>query len=312
MKLKNGNISQDLDRWTKAYFNHIKTLSYSNNTFLLYERILLEFIEYSLDYQDEMQINDIKTLFIVNFLDYLEKRSKNVEKLSKKTKLTYLRIISSFFTFINDNNDDFYQFNFNLSKIKFRTEKAEEKIEYLNENEITNLLNVLEREKVRKDDYNSYRNALLIKLMLFAGLRISEALNVKLCDFISDDEEVIRISIFAKGGKEQFAYIKDSEINDELEYFKEHLNTDDFIMKTTNNKILNRSNAFIIINRIYAKALIAKKGLHLLRHTFAMRLTNKGTNLVFIQKLLRHSDIKTTTIYAKADKENTKKALMNI
>lgn len=91
MKLKKGNISQDLERWVRAYFNHMKTLSYSNNTILLYERILLEFVEYSLDFQDEMQINDIKTLFIVNFLDFLEKRSKNVEKLSKKNKINIFK-----------------------------------------------------------------------------------------------------------------------------------------------------------------------------------------------------------------------------
>ncbi|HFP7627354.1 TPA: hypothetical protein ACHDU8_001780 [Campylobacter jejuni] len=58
----------------------------SNNTFLLYRRILLEFVEYSLDYQDEMQINDIKTTFLVNFLNYLENNSKNGNKLSKKNK----------------------------------------------------------------------------------------------------------------------------------------------------------------------------------------------------------------------------------
>ncbi|EAJ8580220.1 site-specific integrase, partial [Campylobacter jejuni] len=61
-------------------------LSYSNNTFLLYRRILLEFVEYSLDYQDEMQINDIKTTFLVNFLNYLENNSKNGNRLSKKNK----------------------------------------------------------------------------------------------------------------------------------------------------------------------------------------------------------------------------------
>ncbi|ECJ8322708.1 hypothetical protein FP680_07395, partial [Campylobacter jejuni] len=63
-----------------------QALSYSNNTFLLYRRILLEFVEYSLDYQDEMQINDIKTTFLVNFLNYLENNSKNGNKLSKKNK----------------------------------------------------------------------------------------------------------------------------------------------------------------------------------------------------------------------------------
>ncbi|ECC0930665.1 hypothetical protein FM159_08345, partial [Campylobacter jejuni] len=53
---------------------------------LLYRRILLEFVEYSLDYQDEMQINDIKTTFLVNFLNYLENNSKNGNRLSKKNK----------------------------------------------------------------------------------------------------------------------------------------------------------------------------------------------------------------------------------
>ncbi|ENR2128563.1 hypothetical protein ACEUX1_001620 [Campylobacter jejuni] len=86
MKLKNTTISEDLERWIEAYLKHIQALSYSNNTFLLYRRILLEFVEYSLDYQDEMQINDIKTTFLVNFLNYLENNSKNGNKLSKKNK----------------------------------------------------------------------------------------------------------------------------------------------------------------------------------------------------------------------------------
>ncbi|EKI6016907.1 TPA: hypothetical protein R2A65_001462 [Campylobacter jejuni] len=65
---------------------HIQALSYSNNTFLLYRRILLEFVEYSLDYQDEMQINDIKTTFLVNFLNYLENNQKMAINYQKKQK----------------------------------------------------------------------------------------------------------------------------------------------------------------------------------------------------------------------------------
>ncbi|TNB54811.1 recombinase XerC, partial [Campylobacter helveticus] len=41
---------------------------------------------------------------------------------------------------------------------------------------------------------------------------------------------------------------------DELDYFKEYLKESNYIMQTHNGKLLNRSNAFIIINRIYAKA----------------------------------------------------------
>ena len=172
-----------------------------------------------------------------------------------------------------------------MKKIRFRTEKSEEKLNYLNENEIIRLNNVLEKEKAKKEVYNSFRNSLLIKLMLYGGLRISEALNVKLCDF--------------------------EEVDDELEYFKENIQDSDYIMQTSTGKHLNRSNAFLIVNNIYAKALISKKGLHLLRHTLAMRLTAKGTNLVVIQKILRHANLNTTTIYAKATNDTIKAALLN-
>ncbi|TBR80903.1 recombinase XerC [Campylobacter novaezeelandiae] len=310
MKLKNTTINEDLERWIEAYLKHIQVLSYSNNTFLLYRRILLELVEYSLDYQDEMSISDIKTTFLVNFLNYLENNAKNSNKLSKRTKMTYLRVLTSFFSFISDNNDDLFIFSFDMKKIRFRTEKAEEKLNYLNENEIIRLNNVLEKEKSKKEIYNSFRNALLIKLMLYGGLRISEALNVKLCDFEEVDDNILKISIIGKGGKEQFAFIKKEEVSDELEYFKENIQSNDHIMKTSTGKHLNRSNAFLIVNKIYAKALINKKGLHLLRHTLAMRLTAKGINLVVIQKILRHANLNTTTIYAKATNDTIKNALL--
>lgn len=313
MKLRNDNFLENLDLWLDRYFSHFKDLNYSNNTILLYRRILNEFREYSLDFQDEMAFKDIKTSYILNFLGYLENKSKNInKKLSKKTKLTYIRAITSFFSFINDNNDELLEFSFNFSKLSLRNEKREEKLEYLNEDEIQRLLNVIERLKVKKEDYASFRNAFLIKLMLYGGLRISESLKVRLEDFCEDEEDMLKIRILAKGGKEQFAYVKKEYVSDELEYFTSCLKDKDYIMQTSTGKLLNRSNAFIIINRIYAKALISKRGLHLLRHTLAMRLTSQNVNLVVIQKILRHSNMQTTTIYAKANNEMVRKALGNL
>jgi site-specific recombinase XerD len=48
------------------------------------------------------------------------------------------------------------------------------------------------------------------------------------------------------------------------------------------------------------KAKINKPvGIHGLRHSYATHLMEYGTDMVFIQKLLGHKDIKTTEIYAK-------------
>ena len=145
--------------------------------------------------------------------------------------------------------------------------------------------------------------------MLYAGLRISEALNVILDDFSLENENMFKISIIGKGVKEQYAYIKKDLIQEELEFFYENIKPDELIMKTKNNAKLDRSSAFIIVNRIYEKAFIRKQGLHLLRHTLAMRLTERGVNLVVIQKILRHTDIKTTTIYAKVTTKSIDEAL---
>lgn len=78
-------------------------------------------MEYLLDYQDEMQINDIKTTFLINFLNYLENNLKNTNKLSKRTKITYLRVLTSFF--ISDNNDDLFLFNFDMKKLGLKLKK---------------------------------------------------------------------------------------------------------------------------------------------------------------------------------------------
>ena len=309
MKLTNDDFLGDLELCANEYFKHIIALSYSNNTISLYKRIISQFLIYSSNFQEKMRIKNIKTAYIVNFLDFLEKNSKNANVLSKKTKNTYLRVLSSFFNFISENNDNLYNFSFNFSKLKLKTNKAEEKLSYLNENEEKRLILYLDREKSKKNTYNAFRNSFLIKLMLYAGLRISEALNVKLDDFSLENENMFKISIIGKGIKEQYAYIKKDLIQEELEFFYENIKPDELIMKTKHNTKLNRSSAFIIINRIYTKAFIKKQGLHLLRHTLAMRLTEKGVNLVVIQKILRHTDIKTTTIYAKATTKSIDEAL---
>lgn len=118
--------------------------------------------------------------------------------------------------------------------------------------------------------------------------------------------------MLAKGSKEQNAYIDKAKIADELDYFKNvsKLNLNELIMKTQNSTPPHRTNAFVIINRLYDRALIKKRGLHLLRHTLAMRLTQKGVSVLVIQKILRHSNIATTTIYAKATPRNIANALI--
>jgi integrase/recombinase XerD len=57
------------------------------------------------------------------------------------------------------------------------------------------------------------------------------------------------------------------------------------------------------------KAGLDKKGLHIYRHTCAMQLYRKSKDILVTKEKLRHSDIKTTMIYAKAEKNDIAKAM---
>lgn len=314
MTLQTNNFINDLERWAKAYKNQIAALSYSPNTIELYSRAINQFIEYSLQYQEEVTMRDIKSIYITSFLSHLEeearfagKKIKNGMYLSKSTKSTYLKAVKGFFSFISDNNDDLYTYDRYFKNIKVAdSSKSEEKIIYLTEDEIGRLLNVLEKEISKKGTYGAFRNSFLVKLLLYAGLRISEALHLKIDDFKEgEDVKIYKINIYGKGGKTQAAFILKSHIEEELEYFKNILEGSNFIMQTKNGNKWNRSNAFEVVNNLYLKAQIYnKKGLHLLRHTLAMRLTLRNVNPIVIKKILRHSNIATTTVYARATEES--------
>jgi integrase/recombinase XerD len=64
-----------------------------------------------------------------------------------------------------------------------------------------------------------------------------------------------------------------------------------------------------VLQRAKVKAGITQPGnMHMLRHSFATHLLDKGIDVVFIQKLLGHNDIKTTLKYLHV----TNKDLVNI
>ena len=66
---------------------------------------------------------------------------------------------------------------------------------------------------------------------------------------------------------------------------------------------LSPGNVSDIVVRACKRAGIARVGAHRLRHTVASELLSRGAGLVEIGQLLRHQDFRTTTLYAKVDRQ---------
>ncbi len=316
MRLQLGDIENDYKRWLKSYMRHLKYKDASKNTIEVYTRILhklLEFIEYQ---SLALILQDMDKEFFLDFIEYTEENSKN-HHFSKKTKQLYISVLKSFFIYISDNNDKLYTFE-NEFKISIKSSKKITKVKYLTDEEVTNVIEHLEYMKGNRGSYYDYIYALGIKLMLYGGLRVSEVLNLKLNDFsISDltDEEgnkdIYEIHLQeTKSGEEQTALIKIEDIKEELDYFKSLLIINDSIFKSkTKNTLIHRSNFYVSVKKIMYKAGLVKKGLHIYRHTCAMQLYRKSKDILVTKEKLRHSDIKTTMIYAQAEKSDVANAM---
>ena len=316
MRLQLGNIQSDYQRWLKSYMRHLKYKDVSKNTLDVYTRILHK-LQLFIDEQNlAKMMQDMNKEFFLDFIEHSEENSKNGH-FSKKTKQLYVSVLKSFFVYISDNNDEFYTYE-NEFKIAPKGVNKGKKVKYLTDNEVYRVIDHIDDMRLNRGTYYDHIYALGIKFMLFGGLRISEVLSLRLSDItISDltdgqgNRDIYEIHLQeTKSGEEQTALIKIEDIEEELDYFRDRLDDDSHIfISKTKNTLIHRSNFYVSVKTIMQKAGLNKKGLHIYRHTCAMQLYRKSKDILVTKEKLRHSDIKTTMIYAQAEKSDVANAM---
>ena len=316
MQLELGNIESDYQRWLKSYLRHLKYKDSSKNTLEVYTRILHKLLEFIQSQSLAHSMRDMHKEFFLDFIEYAAEHS-NKGHFSKKTKQLYVSILKSFFTYISDNNDEFHTFE-NEFKISIKSSKKAKKVKYLTDAEVTLVIEYLDDMRYNHGTYYDYIYALGIKCMLYGGLRISEVLQLKLTDFTLSDllndkgeHDIYELHLGeTKSGEEQTALIKSEDITEELTYFKNLYSKSDYIFQSKTKKtLIHRSNFYVSVKTIMQKLGLDKKGLHLFRHTCAMQLYRKSKDILVTKEKLRHSDIRTTMIYAHAEKSDVAEAM---
>ena len=141
----------------------------------------------------------------------------------------------------------------------------------------------------------------ILSTIYSAGLRVSEVINLRISDIMSKEMK-IRVRN-GKRNKERYTLL--SHINLELlrMYWKKfgykNYSPEDylFISRLTKTKLTSRC-VESAMDKAMQKSGIGKKATpHTLRHSFATHLMNDDVELVNIQRLMGHSNIKTTSIY---------------
>lgn len=144
---------------------------------------------------------------------------------------------------------------------------------------------------------DNLKHRLLLKLTYSAGLRRSEVITIQLSDF--DWMNMQLLVRQGKGNKDRYTILAHSLKPDFDQYVKEHSPGEFLFYGHDKNQALSENSTRWIMQQAVARAAIAKPGvcLHSLRHSFATHLLAIHTDIVTIQKLMGHSDIRTTMQY---------------
>jgi integrase/recombinase XerD len=149
------------------------------------------------------------------------------------------------------------------------------------------------------------KNRLLIKIILYSGMRVSEAIGLKRKDITLEDGFYI-FRLTGKGNKQRIAMIKDIYIQKDMNEWNQVGKFDTPLLFYSRTGVpLSQPYVSYIMDKILVNAGLRKEknGAHMLRHTFATRLYQKNRDLVLVQEALGHADLNTSRIYTHFDKE---------
>ncbi|GAB4184682.1 MAG: tyrosine recombinase XerC [Calditrichia bacterium] len=288
--IKPSDLWHYLDLFSN-YLNYQK--QYSQKTLESYQRDIFQFIEYleTMEYRGE-----IDTKIVKNFLWYL--REQQFESGSIHRKLSSLR---SFFKYLQ--KQDILKSN---PAVGIKAGKKELKLpSFLTEHEIRSLLDGIE-----VTDWFTLRDRTILELFYATGIRINEAVTLRKRDI---DLKKKWIVVTGKGNKTRYVPItKEAAIwlkryLEETETFFPGYSKIDEVFITTKGKPAYPMLLYRIVKRyLLLFARISKQSPHVIRHTFATHLLNRGADILTVKELLGHVSLSTTQIYTHVSIEKLK------
>lgn len=260
-----------------------KIEGYADGTLNNYKDLLFHFFSFVRKNISDVDTNDVR-MFLYKY--------QNERKISNRTLNKYQQNLKAFFNWCF--NEGYIEKNISnkLKPIKFEQKPRQ-------------ALTQIELEKVRNACTN-IRDRAIVEFIYSTGCRVSELCDVKMLDIDWNNNSV---HLFGKGAKHRTSFI-----NAKAEFtLKQYLSTrnDDseylFVSLRSPHKKMNKCGIEKVFRDLAAKAQVDKKLTpHVLRHTTATTGLNNGMPIDEIQKMLGHSSINTTMIYAKTNLENVK------
>jgi integrase/recombinase XerC len=190
---------------------------------------------------------------------------------------------------------------------KIRVLKSGKKIpHFVKEDEIIRLFD----EHDFGSEFEGIRDKLLLELLYGTGIRLSELLNLKETDI---DFFEVTIKVLGKRNKERIIPLN-TELLNLISHYTESKrenfngNGNEFLIVTNNGEKCYSMFVYRTVRKyLDSFTSIDKRSPHVLRHTFATHLLNKGAELNAVKDLLGHTSLAATQVYTHNSLEKLKK-----
>lgn len=269
---------------------------YSQHTVDAYRKDLQQFYEFLFSEFDITNVEEARHPHIRSWIVSL--MDKDLSPKSVNRKIATLKSLYKFLLareYIETNP---------TSQIKpLKTEK--DLPSFVKESEITNLLDRVEFSA----DFSGQRDRLLLELLYSTGIRLSELIGLKETD-VNFYENTIRV--LGKRNKERIIPIGNSLIyliSDYQKLRKEMGSKEGALLLTDSGDPMYPMFIYRKVkNYLNAVTTLSKKSPHVMRHTFATHLLNKGADLNAVKDLLGHTSLAATQVYTHNSIEKLKAA----
>lgn len=243
---------------------------YSKNTLKTYGGAISLFTDYFI------KTPDLNSLSHEDILRYVEHKVKD-DKISFSSQKGTVGAIKLFYKHV---------FNRNIGIDYIYPDRSEHK-----------LPKVLASEDIKKllGTITNLKHKTIISTIYSCGMRISEALNLKISD-IDSKRMMIRIEN-SKGYKDREVMLSENLLILLREYYKEYKPKQYIFEGQSGGKYTARSAEHVFKKALLDAKIIKPASLHTLRHSYATHLIEQGTDIRIVQELLGHKNIKTTQMY---------------
>lgn len=250
------------------------------------------------------------------------KENCELRNLSENTQKSYLRIVKQYFDFFNTSPDKLGTEEIRMYLLHLIREKKQapqtldvvySALKFLYHTVFNRPLDIFPVPRAKQDKklpvvlsteeitallsvINNIKHKALLTIIYSAGLRTSEAANLKVSD-IDSARMQIRIQN-SKGAKDRYTILSETALQLLRNYWKIYRPHHWLFPGRFGDRPISYKGISLIYNRYKKQAGVTKTAtVHSLRHSFATHLLENGVDLYHIQLLLGHSSPKTTTVY---------------